>query len=110
VELENPPPRTVVLPEQWPPPTGSRPLTIDGKKAVTNSVTVRCGAERVRVWLSPELVDFTQPLTVTIDGQKAHKGLLDPDPAIMLEDLRLRGDRQHPFWAAVDSVRGRRSE
>jgi predicted esterase len=110
VELENPPPRTVVLPEQWPPPTGSRPLTIDGKKAITNSVTVRCGAERVRVWLSPELVDFTQPLTVIIDGQKAHKGPLDPDPAVMLEDLRLRGDRQHPFWAAVDSVRGRRSE
>jgi predicted esterase len=110
VEFENPPPRTVVLPEQWPPASGARPLTIDGKKAVTNAVTVRCGAERVRVWLSPELVDFTRPLTVTIDGQQTHKGPLEPDPALMLEDLRLRGDRQHPFWAAVESSRGRRSE
>jgi hypothetical protein len=25
----------------------------------------------------------------------------------MLEDLRLRGDRQHPFWAVIDSERGR---
>jgi hypothetical protein len=22
---------------------------------------------------------------------------------VLLEDLRLRGDRQHPFWAVVDS-------
>ena len=102
--LRRQPARTLVLPEQWPPPTGSRPLTIDAKKLATNSLTVRCGAERTRVWLSPELVDFTQPLTVTINGQKSHKGPIEADPRVLLEDLRLRADRQHPFWAVIESA------
>jgi predicted esterase len=102
VELESAPPRTVVLPEAWPPPVGSRPLTIEGKRGATNTLIVRCGADRTRVWLSPELVDFTQPLTVSIDGQRIHKGPITADEQVMLEDLRLRGDRQHPFWAVLE--------
>ena len=37
---------------------------VEGKVNAGNSIVVRCGAERVRVWLSPELVDFRQPLTI----------------------------------------------
>jgi predicted esterase len=107
LELEHPPAKTVVLPEQWPPTTGARPLTIEGKKLATNTISARCGADRVRVWLSPELVDFNQPLSVTIDGQKVHKTQPVADPAVLLEDLRLRSDRQHPFWAVIESTRGR---
>jgi len=25
---------------------------------------------------------------------------------VLLEDLRLRADRQHPFWAVIESRRG----
>jgi len=82
---------------------GNRPLTITAKKGATNSLTVRCGADRVRVWLSPELIDFTQPLTVTVDGKRIHKGPIAADERVLLEDLRLRGDRQHPFWAVIDT-------
>ena len=104
LELEGPPARTVVLPEAWPPPTGTRPLSIEAKKGVTNTLVVKCGAERVRVWLSPELIDIDQPLTVTVDGKRVYKGPIEPDPVVLLEDLRLRGDRQHPFWAVVDTA------
>ncbi len=107
VEMEGLPPRTVVLPEQWPPAAGVRPFQIEAKVGATNSLSVRCGADRVRVWLSPELVDFTRPLTVTLDGQRLLKGPATPDAQVMLEDLRQRGDRQHPFWAVVESARGR---
>ncbi len=107
LELESPPPKTVVLPEQWPPATGSRPLSIEAKKLVTNTISVRCGADRVKVWLAPELVDFTQPLAVTIDGQKVHKTPPQPDLGVFMEDLRLRSDRQHPFWAVIEHTRGR---
>ncbi len=106
VELENAPPRTVVLPEAWPPPTGSRPLSIEAKKGVTNTLTVRCGAGRTRVWLSPELIDFAEPLTVSIDGKRAHRGPITADERLLLEDLRLRGDRQHPFWAVIEATKG----
>jgi hypothetical protein len=61
----------------------------------------------VKVWLAPELIDFTRPATVTVDGQRLLKGPAVPDLRVMLEDLRLRGDRQHPFWAVVESDRGR---
>jgi predicted esterase len=107
LEFEAAPPRTVVLPEQWPPAAGVRPLSIEAEAKPTNAISVRCGADRVRVWLTPEIVDFARPLRVTIDGREAFDGLPNPDAAVMLEDLRLRADRQHPFWAVIDSQRGR---
>jgi predicted esterase len=106
VEMEDAPPRTVVLPEAWPPTTGTRPLSIEAKKGATNSLTVRSGAGRTRVWLSPELVDFAEPLTVTIDGKRVHRGPITPDERVLLEDLRLRGDRQHPFQAVIEATKG----
>jgi pimeloyl-ACP methyl ester carboxylesterase len=109
LEFEAAPPRTVVLPEQWPPASGVRPLTLEADAKPTNAITVRCGADRVRVWLAPEIVDFARPLTVTIDGREAFDGRPAPDAAVMLEDLRLRADRQHPFWAVVESARGRKN-
>lgn len=107
VEMEQPPARTIVLPSQWPPPPVIRPFTIEAKTLPTNSVpasnlSVHCGADRVRIWLAPELVDFSRPLTVTLDGRRLLKDTVVPDKRLLLEDLRLRADRQHPFWAVVD--------
>jgi len=103
LEMAGPPPKTVVLPAQWP-PTG-RPLAIEGKTTPGNSVVVHCGADRVRIWLSPELVDFSRPITVTLDGRRLARDGVEPDVDLLLEDLRLRADRQHPFWAMVESSR-----
>jgi hypothetical protein len=68
---------------------------------------VRCGADRVKVWLAPELVDFARPVSVTIDGRQAHSGRIAADIELLLEDLRLRADRQHPFWAVVEATKKR---
>lgn len=106
VEMAGAPPRTVVLPSQWPPGPNIRPLAIDAKTTATNGLAVRCGAERVTVWLMPELIDFSRPVTVTLDGRRLVKDTVAPDVGVMLEDLRRRGDRQHPFWAVVEGGRG----
>ena len=106
VEFAGAPPKTVVLPSQWPPGQGTRPLAIEAKRNATNGLVVRCGAERVRVWLSPELVDLERPVTVTVDGKRISRDEVTPDVAVMLEDLRTRGDRQHPFWAVLETIRG----
>ncbi len=106
VEFTGAPPRTVVLPSQWPPGQGMRALSIEAKRNATNGLVARCGAERVRVWLSPELVDLERPVSVTVDGKKLSRDEIAPDVAVMLEDLRTRGDRQHPFWAVLETVRG----
>lgn len=102
VEMAGAPAKTVVLPAQWPPPPGIRPFSIEAKTTPGNSVAVHCGAERVRIWLSPEMIDFARPIAVTLDGRRLARDGVAPDTTVMLEDLRLRGDRQHPFWAAVD--------
>ena len=107
VEMERPPARTVVLPSEWPPPPGIRPFVIEAKTMPpntlpANTLAVHCGADRVRIWLSPELVDFSRPVNITLDGRKLLKDSVVPDKRLLLEDIRLRTDRQHPFWAVVD--------
>lgn len=103
-EFDRLPPRTMLLPAQWPPAAGYRPATIEARLSPGNTISVRSGSARTVVWLSPELVDFTKPLTVTIDGQRVFRGVPQPDLWTLLEDLRLRVDRQHPFWQAIDSA------
>jgi pimeloyl-ACP methyl ester carboxylesterase len=107
IEMESAPERTVVLPTDWPPPTPIRPFEIEAKTMPpgtipANTLVARCGADRVRIWLSPELVDFTRPVTVTLDGRRLWKDEFVPDKRTLLEDLRLRADRQHPFWGVIE--------
>ena len=49
-----------------------------------------------------EFTDLTRPVTVTLGGERLFKGPVVPDLGVMLEDLRQRADRQHPFWAVVE--------
>jgi hypothetical protein len=44
------------------------------------------------------MVDFDQPIEVTVNRRR-EKITVQPSIATMLEDVRTRGDRQHPFWA-----------
>lgn len=109
VEYDGPPPRTVVLPAQWPPPKGTVPLEIEASARTVkpgNVIAVQCGAQSVRVWLAPEFIDFALPTTVTLAGKEMFAGRVTPDLRVMLEDLRLRADRQHPFWAVVEKQHG----
>jgi hypothetical protein len=115
IEMERPPPRTQVLPAEWPPAPSTRPFAIEAKTMPANTspasmLSVHCGADRVRVWLSPELVDFSRPLTVTLDGRRLWQDPVTADTRLLLEDLRLRADRQHPFWAVIDWEKRPQSE
>ena len=103
LEFAGAPARTIVLPDEWPPPAGARPLAVDAKTTPGNSVVVQCGADDVKIWLAPELVDFKKPITVSLNGRTFPRDAAAPDVRVLLEDLRLRGDRQHPFWAVVES-------
>jgi hypothetical protein len=41
-------------------------------------------------------------LRILSDGKTRVNALVQPDPAALLEDFRIRGDRQQLFWAKVD--------
>ena len=67
-----------------------------------NGVSVDSGScDKVRVWLSPEIVKFDDTLKVVIKGKPHRK--IQPSLQVLLEDVRTRGDRQHPFWAKVEN-------
>lgn len=52
------------------------------------------------VWLTPEMVDFSRPMTFISSGRKSVQ-TLEPSIEVMLEDVRQRGDRQLFFWQRV---------
>ncbi len=51
------------------------------------------------------MINFDQPTIVTVEGRRIsppHR-FVEPDLETLLEDARLRADRQHPFWAKLKS-------
>jgi predicted esterase len=109
VELRQLPPRSMVAPDQWPLPRGSLPMTTKAGAIKPNGVQVETGAAQVTVWLSPDVVNLSQRVTVKVNGKMIPAGsaALAGDIPTMLEDARTRADRQHPFWSKVDSTTGR---
>ena len=101
IEMQSPPVRTMVMPSDWPPTQFGRPFALSAKATANNRITARCGAKEVRIWLSPEIVDFQRPLTINLGTRRIHQGEITPDIDTLLEDLRSRCDYQHPFWAVV---------
>ncbi len=79
-----------------------KPATLKFKSStLSNLYSIQVdGINRMDVWLSPKLIDFKKKLEVRI-GRKSFKQLAKPGPAQMLEDLRLRGDRQQIYWMKV---------
>jgi predicted esterase len=106
VETGDPKPISVILPAEWGenpiPAKTPRPAETKASPLAPNGVSVTSGScNKVTVWLSPELVTFNTTLKVSVNGKRYTK--ITPDIATLLEDVRTRGDRQHPFWAKVDN-------
>lgn len=70
------------------------------KDNVPNRFYIRGALDNATVWLSPGLVDFSR--NVIIEGQSgSFKGGVTPSATTLMEDVRTRADRQHPYWAKV---------
>ena len=102
VELGDYPDRFVVLPSQWPRPK-TREAVTEARITDNNTIRVTTPATSVTIWLSPSLVDFSRPITWGRDRVD-----VTPSNEVLLEDVRTRADRQHPFWAKFSPDAGRR--
>lgn len=109
VELAGFPAGADVDPARWPPRSGTRAMQVRLSLSANNTLRIRSGADRVTVWLSPELVDFSQPIEVRYNTGRfgGPRDDIQPDLGVILEDVRTRGDRQHPFWARVELPEGK---
>ncbi len=110
-ELHGFPLKNISWPEDWK-PRGHKPLKFKGKikpsqpgqpgsptKFILGPSNAGSGAT---LWLAPEYFNFDNP--IEISGRGGEKGDVKPSTAVILNDVRVRGDRQHPFWARIDSV------
>jgi hypothetical protein len=103
VEMDGMPDSKMLLPEDWEKTKPPGVFRIKGKVLGKNVMTVSGGASKVTLYLSPELVNFAEPLrlTVTGTGRTYPPSAIKPSVGVILEDIRTRGDRQHPFWTSV---------
>ena len=108
IEMDEMPSRNVIVPVRWPPKNGARPVTTVGEVRANNHLSVKTAARRVTIWLSPENIDFNRKISLTVNGRThVNPESAAPDLEVLLEDVRTRGDRQHPFWAKVELRTGR---
>ena len=86
-------------------PRGTQPLLVQGNAPANNTLVLTAGNSRATIWLSPEMVDFKTRVNITVGGRRPGgvPAMIKPSVETMLEDLRFRGDRQHPFWAKVET-------
>ena len=102
LECEDFPDNFMVYPTDW---ARDRitPGQVEGRLQTENRLAAKTVAERTTIWLGPEFVDFTKPIRVTLNGRRlpTPEGAIRPDPTVLLEDVRTRADRQHPFWAKL---------
>ncbi len=102
-EVQNLPPNAAVT--NWPAPRGTKPLLIHGAAPNNNNVSLTAGNAGTIFWLSPDMVNFNTHINVMLGGRRANgvPATIKPSIETMLEDIRVRGDRQHPFWARVEA-------
>ena len=59
------------------------------------------GQGRVTVWLNANLIDLDKRLSITLEGQRKFNDFLKPEIEAVLEDFRLRGDRQRLYSVRI---------
>ena len=93
-------PEKLAEPIIWDPPDQRRrAFRIAGKLTPGNDVHVEHSADSMNVWLSPEMVDFGARLRVRNRGRGiVFNGFVSPNLGDLLEDLRVRGDRERLYW------------
>ena len=72
LEVDGLPAKSMVAPATGRRQQAARPAPIEGKRLETNKMTVKVQADKVTVWLSPELVDFKQQLVVEVNGRSIY--------------------------------------
>ncbi len=64
------------------------------------------GVNRLDVWLSPKIVDFKRTFELSIQERRYFKGQIKLEFEPILEDLRIRGDRQQLYWHRISAGGG----
>ena len=80
-----------------------KPATLKMKSSVQGNLInlTASGINRLDVWVSPKLIDFKKKVEVRLNGTSLMKAQAKLEFEPMLEDLRVRGDRQQIYYLKV---------
>jgi predicted esterase len=91
----------MVFPEAWPEKIGAMGSGVEAFYKTVNRFRVNRSTKALNFWLGPDFADFSQE--ISISGQiREFKGKVEPSVRTLLEDIRLRADREHPYWAKLE--------
>jgi hypothetical protein len=84
----------------------ARPKNISGTilagAATHTTISVKSPARSNTIWLSPDMIDFGVRLQVRIRSRRVFNDFVESSVEHILDDLRLRGDRQRVYHARID--------
>ena len=105
VEMSGMPAKVMVEPSEFPVKHGFTPAQL--KASVKgNSITINTGADRVAVWLSPDIVNFEQKVRITVDGQGAQNPRAAPFQVPIWSPCwktsAPAAERRRPFWLKIE--------
>lgn len=106
LEVDGLPSRNMVHSLEWDDKgRGTKPAVVRGEIKGSNRLDIQTVAQQVRIGLSPDVVDFADEINITVNSRKLRDELRDlaPSAKVILEDVRTRGDRQHPYWALIET-------
>lgn len=97
----------------YPPPTMTHPLLWGQSRRYPSAhgefrfvqrdrLVIKLPSGHGVLWLSPEWVDFSVPIRITVNGDNGRPVEIRPQVSVMLNDARTRGDRRHPFWSRTE--------
>jgi predicted esterase len=99
LEIDKLPPRSIVEPVNWPPGRGTRAAEIRAKIQATGDIYVPGTGLSATIWFAPEMLNPGRDKVDVHLGGRRYTADVTPNLSVLLNDVRTRGDRQHPFWA-----------
>lgn len=103
LQIDDIPLENIVWPEDYR-SNNLKPFEFRGEVKPDRSNIFRIGppltAGRATIWLSPDFVDFSKRIEINGRGRDFRQAV-GPSRAVLLEDVRTRGDRQRPWWANI---------
>ncbi len=102
LEINKLPPRAIVEPVNWPPGRGTRAAEIRAKIQANGDIFIPGSGIAATIWFAPEMLNPGRDKIDVHLGGRRHTADVTPNLSVLLDDVRTRGDRQHPFWAKFE--------
>lgn len=78
------------------------PMAVSARVTPGNTISLTSGAASHSLWLSPDFVNFDERVTVRFKGRTRFNDFVRPELETLLEDFRVRSDRQRIYQARID--------